>query len=354
MACGRRRAPGTKLSYLYHVLMLDGRSFAAPNIYPCLADLLHRYSAPGELAWGAPPPPAAPRTRPCSGTSARAHPDADRRPPSAHPPPHPFRACVVHEGRWPAGAVPVQLRSPLFVNQYRELVADYAYQSHHDPLYQTALVLGLHTAGVPEARGVFWSDLAMYLNRMAVGVASVPIPAGYVGYLWPRERDVGVRAATARALITAGLDAARTPFLYWLAVHHLAPDLEALSAPGLADDRTDATTTDPATAFVPLPSVLSSDRALAATLMRLLHPVTLLDWLGYAQPGGPAVRDDALVLLPPQCYRARRAPLAATGEAVAAAAGEPTLWSERLAHDPELRALLEQDAQEAAFTRPAH
>jgi len=168
-----------------------------------------------------------------------------------------------------------------------------------------------------ELRLAFWTELGDYVRNMNLAPADVLAPAGLGNYLWPHEAAPAVRSALVRALVHGGLNRDHAPFLYWLAIHHLAPTPDLAPAPA----------TEAASAG------LSAQEG-AAALLLYVAPQTTVDWLSYGQPPPPAT-----VVLPPACYGVV-GDLEARARAVAAAAGVAAEWEARLARDTALAALL--------------
>ena len=171
-------------------------------------------------------------------------------------------------------------------------------------------------ASPSDVRLAFWTELAAYHRGMHLAVADVPAPAGLGSYLWPRETTPAVRAAMARALLGGDLDAAATPFLYWLTIHHLAP-------PADPSQHLDGATTAADGRGL-------TESELVAALLQWLPAPALADWLGYHQ-----ARD--AVVPPPACYRATATnpvDMVAYAAKLAAAAGVAAAWAARCERDP--------------------
>jgi len=168
-----------------------------------------------------------------------------------------------------------------------------------------------------ELRLAFWTELGDYVRNMNLPPADVLAPAGLGNYLWPREAKPPVRTALVRALVHGGLNRDHAPFLYWLAIHHLAPMTDLAPAP----------VTEAASAGM-------SAQESAAALLLYAAPQATVDWLSYNQPAPPAA-----VVLPPACYDVV-GDVEVRARAVAAAAGVVAEWEVRLMRDTALAALL--------------
>ena len=172
-------------------------------------------------------------------------------------------------------------------------------------------------AAPSELRLAFWTELADYVRSMSIAPADVLAPAGLGNYLRPRETEAPVRSALVRALVHGGLSREHAPFLYWVAIHHLAPTVGR-----------DASEAEPNGG-----GGLSVQQGNAALLL-LTPPQATVDWLSYDQPAPPAA-----VQLPPACYGVCR-DLEARAAAIAAGAGVTADWEARLTRDAALATLL--------------
>lgn len=177
--------------------------------------------------------------------------------------------------------------------------------------------LARQAQGPEVLRLIFWSELSDYLRGMAVGVDAVPMPAGLAGYFGGRASHPVLRAALTRALIEQQVDATSTPFMYWLAIHHVASVDDVVLGPS---------------APVPErpPPGLAVEESVRA-LLTLLPRDALADWLGYGQRlQGMETGAPPPLLLPPACYRAcTRTPAAVA--AIADAVGVGPAWRARQA-----------------------
>ncbi|KAK9766148.1 hypothetical protein K7432_004986 [Basidiobolus ranarum] len=77
-----------------------------------------------------------------------------------------------------------------------------------------------------EYRLALWSEYFEMLSTFRIPLNDAPAPNGLKGYFYPVERNFTLLQLYIRALLTRKVTKQHTPFLYWIAVHHLSENVQ--------------------------------------------------------------------------------------------------------------------------------
>ena len=191
---------------------------------------------------------------------------------------------VVRRARRPASAtiegVSSLVSSAPFYQLYTDLVGLYDASGLSHALFAQVLLPALATDYPVDYRRLIWIDYAHLLRTIQLDVRSVATDhaladgdGALASFLVPTETDAALLAAYADALVSGKIGRAQTPFLYLVAVHHLAATI-------FASEEQPATT------------------RLAVAVATKCPPALLEDLVRYGQ----VETEGGVLVLPPRCY----------------------------------------------------
>ncbi|KAI9203426.1 uncharacterized protein BJ171DRAFT_443338 [Polychytrium aggregatum] len=116
-----------------------------------------------------------------------------------------------------------------FYQLYQGVLEQYCASSFGDPVFSRYIVLPLSMLYPADYRILFWQELVEHVPSFPLTISRVPRLAmapdnSQTGreYLYPIETELAVLSLYAKRLAVGSVSKTRSPFLYWLAVHHLS------------------------------------------------------------------------------------------------------------------------------------